>query len=372
MSVQSLSRPVSRKSDEVRRQVVALAHRLGPEAKLPTLAELARDHGVAVTTMQRVLDELEGGRIIRRRQGSGIFVASHVGKRQIALVCAPSFFLSAGHSPTWDRLLALVAQRATREGERFSFHFIEADEQGARLQAQLENDIENGQVHGVIAVGLPHELTQWIEARGVPLVAVAGAARFVVTKDDAAYYGGMAAALQARGCQKIGLWQALSPGRALPQSALQAGRLAFSEALGALRLPFYHEFYADCAAQIAGAMVEMSLQEQGYALARRVLEQPTRPDGISIGDDLMTAGALTAFAEAGVVPGRDLEVATLSLAGSPMLWGRERGLILVEFDQAEFVDAIFEILGDLMNGVAPSTAPRLIAPKVRSGPDAAG
>ena len=99
------------KPQELCAQLAALAQRLGPEAKLPTVTELRKSLGVSLTTLNSALGQLEERGVIERRHGVGIFVAAqwqpkHVPKA-ISLVCDPTFFQVAGHSPFWDLLVCV-------------------------------------------------------------------------------------------------------------------------------------------------------------------------------------------------------------------------------------------------------------------------
>ena len=62
-----------------------LAHELGPDAKLPTVAELRARLGVSVVTLNEALHEAESRQLIYRRHGVGIYVSGSIRKR-VALV----------------------------------------------------------------------------------------------------------------------------------------------------------------------------------------------------------------------------------------------------------------------------------------------
>ena len=47
---------------------------LVPGDRLPSFAEMYREHGVTATTMSRVYQQLEDERLIERRGGSGVYV----------------------------------------------------------------------------------------------------------------------------------------------------------------------------------------------------------------------------------------------------------------------------------------------------------
>ena len=357
------------KSHEIRDSLVARAQRLGPEAKLPTVQELCVEFDVSSVTMHRVLTDLEARRIIRRRQGSGIFVAPHVGQVQIALICAPSFFRSAGHSPVWDRLLILAEERATARNERLSCHFTTPDSQKTpRLHEGLETEIGNGQVQGVITVGLRTETTQWIEEQGVPVVATAGYGTFSVNGNEPEFLQRSTQALVERGCQNIAFWKGLMTRRYAPAAQNQRSRARFEAILRDCQFAVTASSFADRSSELRDGLIEETAQEQGYHLAHQILNRPSRPDGLILSDDMMTSGVLVALEELGLRAGHDLQIATQGVINSPVLWGREAGLILLEYDQDAHVDALFEMLDQLLRGETPSPAQRQISPTLRAVP----
>jgi DNA-binding LacI/PurR family transcriptional regulator len=96
-------------------------------------------------------------------------------------------------------------------------------------------------------------------------------------------------------------------------------------------------------------------REQGYETARSVFATDgqsvtSRPDGILITHDLMAAGAMKALEKLNIVVGRDIQIATLANAGSPILTDYEDQLIRLEFEAQEVASQLFVMLETLMRG----------------------
>jgi hypothetical protein len=68
----------------------------------------------------------------------------------------------------------------------------------------------------------------------------------------------------------------------------------------------------------------------------------------------MTTGAMAAMHQLGIRPGVDVHVASHANKGSALLFGYEQALIMAEFDPAEVVTAMYEMLAVLMDGGTPN------------------
>jgi DNA-binding LacI/PurR family transcriptional regulator len=90
---------------------------------------------------------------------------------------------------------------------------------------------------------------------------------------------------------------------------------------------------------------------QGIELAQKVFARPRSqwPDGLLIGDDTMTRGALLALQRMGIEPNRDIKIATHCNRGSSVLHGYKDELTLIEFDAQELVAGLFGTLQHLIN-----------------------
>jgi DNA-binding LacI/PurR family transcriptional regulator len=268
-----------------------------------------------------------------------------------------------------------MRQRAEAGAEEFSFHLSMPSHGVARSKVALHDgliqEIESGCVQGIISVGLDEDITDWIDAQGIPNVAFAGAGRYHVMIDAEELVRLAVKQLVEKGCRKVAFWQAAAPRRKTehPRGPSQESE-AFAEALQRNGLTFDTKLVRLGADHLPGhnVIATESTQEQGYRIATEVFSRgrKTLPDGIVINDDLMTRGALSALAKLGVQVGRDVKIATHANRGSTVLMGHEHEMSLVEIDPAELVQAIFGMLETLMNGETPPQECVSILPRLRA------
>jgi DNA-binding LacI/PurR family transcriptional regulator len=341
---------------EVGDRLRELALQRGPEAKLPTVRQLCDTLGTSVATLDNALDELEQQHIIYRVQGSGIYVSPRVNYRHIAVALEVGFFQNEVASPFWGMLWGLFVtraqERADTKHEEFSFHLVSSwDVDNPGLPPQLVEMLRSGQVAGAVGIGVLESAAATLRAH-CPYVAYAGPADYQVHGDGAAGMRMGVAALAEQGCRRIGLWVPAEANRTYPE--VPGDSLMFHEALRAVGLPFIPDVCRDNAVILnrAGAVTRQSHQEQGYDAVMELFRDSGRakPDGLLIGDDMMTSGALAAFQELGIRVGRDVHVATQANFGSPILFGYENVITRLVYDPAECVDKVLGTLERAMRG----------------------
>jgi DNA-binding LacI/PurR family transcriptional regulator/DNA-binding transcriptional ArsR family regulator len=345
------SPPAASKLETTRLRLEELAHTLGANAQMPPIRQLCADFGVSLSTMGAALAALEDRNLIRRRQGSGIFVAEGIRQHNLSLICDPNFLLEFGASSVWSQLVHAARQRAGDLDENLSIHFTQLGTgtpdtpATAALHDRLAGDIAGGNVQGVLSIGLPHALTRWIEGCGVPMVSFAGPSNFIVWLSALEVIQVAVAELAKQGCRALAVWSPTSVNRPEPPEIRQT----FFGALAAHGLEYRPEFarplLTDKAATISG---------QGFAAMEQVLRSERLPDGLICTDDMLAQGALMALERHGRRVGEDIHVATQANRGSPALLAWEDRITRLEFDPAEIVATMFEALGALMRGETPT------------------
>ena len=354
MPSSSFSLNITSKLEITCRRLEDLARTLGPDAQMPPIRQLCTDFGVSLSTMGAALTALEDRNLIRRRQGSGIFVAEGIRQRNLCLLCDPNFLLEFGASSVWSQLVHAARRRAGDLEENLSIHFTQlgadtSDTLGqASLHDRLAADIANGNVQGVLAIGLPHALTRWIEGCGVPVVSFAGPSHFIVWLSSLEVVQVGVAELARLGCRALALWSPVSMHRPEPSPEIFQTFLA---ALAAHGLPYLPALTKPLLSE--GAATDYSLSRQGFETMRRTLDSSARPDGIVSTDDMLTQGALMALGRLGDDAKTGIRIATQTNRGSPALLGWEDRLTRLEFDPAEIVATMFETLEALMGGEVP-------------------
>lgn len=329
---------------------------LSPGAPLPTVRTLREQLGVSNTTLDAAMAVLEREGVLRRRQGSGIYVTEARDQRKLLLICDPTMLVAFGTSPFWQKLIDLTRQSATERGELFSLHFSSptaTDSHAvlypAALHPAIVEEIGQKRVHGVLTIGLPHPVIRWIEAQGIPLVAFAGPANYMATiaSDEIVQLG--VPELIALGRRQIALW--MPNGSDAETSGV---RELFRGALlthGLADAPLRVDWDAPAVSGVC------SRTEQGYRLAMRHFghaDAPhSAPDAILSTDDMLTQGVLMAFQRLGLTPGREVAIATHANRDSPALLGWLNSITRIEFDTGEIVNLMIAMLEAQMAGDRP-------------------
>ena len=326
---------LSLKTKNIRERLLELAREIGPGGALPPARALRERLDTSNATLSAALDELAARGQVLRKPGSGIYISPTLDQRRLALAVNPEFFAQAGVSPFWGQLLLETRRRAEARGEALFLHFAERSirESEPLLPPGLTEEVCKGRLAGIIAIGLTHAQTRWIEAQGVPVVAFAGAARYLVQLAMEELVQSGVAALARSGCQRLAL---LSPTEN-PQASIP-----FRAACTAHRL----------AGQVLASTEPPSYAARGWALADQVLSAPC--DGVLSLDDTLTQGFLMHLHHTNRLA--QITVATHANTGSPTLLGWEDRLIRLEFDPAAIVSGLFSCLDALIAGtVLPST-----------------
>ena len=338
------------KTQEVCARLTEMAHSLGPESKLPTVLELRDQMGVSLRTLDSAMKVLEAGNIIYRIQGIGVFVSPSL-QRHVSLVCTPDFFQQASSSPFWPLMVESAGERARAKNEAFSCHFtVPGGHKGAPLHAGLAREIEARELHGLLGIGLDQETADWIEERDIPFVAFAGPGRWSVGMDTLLLIEMGVQELVALGCQRLSMWNPGSPiGRSVNVVGETACDLKWCETVKSHSLEMDEKLLRNQAYQ---RHLGESHQEQGFELAQEMFSAPksTWPDGILCRDDLMTHGMLLAMEKMGVCVGKDVHIVSHANSKSSVLLGREHLITRLEYDPAEIVRTMFDILETVMDG----------------------
>lgn len=337
-------------------QIARLACRLGAGARLPRALEMCREFNVATHTLNHALREVEAQGLITRRRGAGIFVTESAARLQnhapIALICRPSLFRMAGHSPIWDVLVEMIQKRAEAMEIHFDCYFSREPGSVPPLSPAVQNAIEERHVGGILGVGLPEEGAFWIMSRGVPVVNLFSRGNVTVNIEEESLVRLGVEALHRRGCRRVALWLSVPPLEDQNQVLASQRRVknSFDATTKELGLTLFPKLIEDNITLLKAATGTVPLtEEQGFALAQRVFGKPRAqwPDGIVLTEDTTTSGALEAMAEMGIVVGRDVYIASHTNAGSPLLRGKN--LDLVEVDPQEIVSAMFAHIERLMS-----------------------
>lgn len=344
------------KTQALSNHLAAMARRMGPGTRLPTMAQLALDLGVSVMTLNRAFSELEAQGIVVRRQGSGTYVAEKLSQTATALVYDRDVF-GPNASPFCALLLHEATRQAGENGEKFGL-FVCAPDSATPVPPDLEEAIKTRRLAGVLFAGESNPAAlQWLLDQKIPLVALSYApvAPYRVRIDHAqtAYLG--ARELARRGCKRIALWipAGVGIGPAQPDADFEE-LAAFRRALDESGVAYEGDLVFNLD-QLGAQVPDMPVQsnrEQGQNAAHAVFggARDSWPDGVVCLDDVFTLGALAEMKKLDIEVGRDVQMATHTNRGSQLLFGLGEGLVLLEVDPARVAAAMAEMLESLLRG----------------------
>jgi len=318
------------------------------------------------------LAELEAANVLVRRQGSGLYVSPKLHRKTIGVLLDSAFFERPEASPfwgmLWGRCAAIAQQRSETRNEAYVFHMVSSRSfPETPLPDAFDADLRAGRIHALLAFGIEGPMADALERTGLPFISFGGEGPHRVMTDPRAATCMGVAALAARGCKRIGFWEPIPPYRRVDYTRKSVHW--FRMALEAVSIPFVPELVRlnrpEGVSLEHGISTEVvtteSHQEQGMRTALEVFGGGARPDGVMIADDMMTFGALVAFERLGVRVGHDVQVATQGNVGSPILFGRDDEMAVVENDPARIVEAMFDLYDRLSTGAS-------VASRVRVGP----
>jgi DNA-binding LacI/PurR family transcriptional regulator len=354
------------KVEELYQRLRALALEKGPGAQLPTVRVLCESLATTRVTLREALTLLEAEHIIYTKNRQGIFVSPRIYHKSIHILFSSHSF-AAPASPFWSMLWVQLEQeamqRATFKDEICTFHLVKTtDDLHYSLPESIESMLQAERVDGALAIGIQSEGKGMLNGGDFPCVTFAGGGAWTVYLDFADFGRVATEALIRQDCKRMGWWAYNVASHPLEK---MGDVQIFRQLLQEYRKPLYPELIR--IPHVPPSQTSLSLQEQGYLLAREVFEGPisARPDGLVISNDMMTDGALVAFDELGICIGRDIQVVTHANAGSPILFGRTKHMTVIEYDPALLAQAMFSMLDTLMAGQQPEEQNVRIRPRLR-------
>lgn len=369
----------SNKVTELCTRLSELALEKGPNARLPSVRELCQLYETSWRTLSDALDILEEQQLIYRKAGSGIFVAAHTPQKSICLLLNASWHIRPGASPFWGNLWGHISQQVQRhrhemQRECHTFLFVQPEDGSPELPGDFLRLLEAGRVSGVIAIGTHFDVVHWLTKQQIPCVTFAGWGPYHVGLDNVELLRMGIECLARQGCHRIGFWVDLPEegnGReAILAHLEQQGKFEhyFRYFLNAYGLPFDPDLVRCCEVPPGHSVKELTLQDQGYLLAKQAFSDPAQlpPDGIFISNDLMTEGALMGLAASGIQPGKDIKIVTHANSDTMLLFDYFDGLTAIEYDTAELAEKLFSMLVQVLSGHTPAQPIIQLAPRIRT------
>ena len=340
--------------DALARQLRKMATKCAPGQRMPSYRSLMREFGVSQTTVAAALRRLEEEGVTETKLGSGVYVARDAKRNPVLLLCDSASFVNA--SPFWEMLLEGVIRPYSTRPDDLVAEFT-VPNLGPREEISLSRIISSGlwsklqarQFAGVIAVCVDERLVWEFERLGIPVVGFGCPAHYMVRLAvvEACQMG--VQSLVELGCKRIALYNA--PHITVREVFL--GALAMhgaSECIVPPKMGF----------QVRGAQLgyRSRLVESGINEARRLFgpgsDPSAKPDGIVSVDDMFTQGFLIGLGLYGILPGRDIEIATHENLNSPILSPWSKDIVAMEFNVSSISTALTAGIESISVGKTPN------------------
>jgi DNA-binding LacI/PurR family transcriptional regulator len=356
------------------RRLEAFIRRSKPGDRLPSYTEMMRQYEVGQVTIDRALREFDGKGWLRREHGRGIFISERATQRQIGIVLGRNIF-SGTISPIYQELIRLADIRAETAGHHVSYFLntpqVVVEKGGKAVHRDLLDALQEKKLDGGILL-LPRGTweSRWLWSHGVPTVTFTSdpAVPPAVGYDYDAFVRLGVEALATAGCRSVALITMTDQGRT---ERLAAELATCTEAAATCGIEFRPEWLRSPLPHPPEDMDDSapSNEEYGYRAFRELTDSGRNlpVDGIISNDDMTTRGILTAMREYGLQAGREVQVATHVNRGTNVLFGYS-GLLHLEANPQELIDAIFTELEAVMNGEDAPTEPVLVQPHLVAAP----
>lgn len=356
------------KSEKLVERLMALAHRLGPGAKFPTVREMCARYDVAIVTLTGALAMLEARGAITRTHGHGIYVSEQINRKSIALVLGHDIFETG--LPPFYALFIQACRRTLRSLGYHVFYFADIPEASSAgspfpVREDLSDAIRDNLLHGLILA--PQTSANQIarfRAADIPVVAMSCSGEpATIAIDYHAIIEEGVEMLAAAGCKRIAL---VSPfdyqAETGAKNPRRQDRCVFNQVVNQFGMSSQeHWFLSNHPAgdgngpffRLGSHSAETLLGDTGHK---------TRPDGIVVLDESVAAGLLPTVQTMGLGLGRDVHVATHANRGVELLNPYIPAIHRIQIDQDVVFNATFRMLDAVMTHPATAPEPVLIPP----------
>lgn len=338
-----------------------MAEEAGPGARLPSVRTLRSDLNISHAPLEAALGQLEREGVIERRQGAGVFVKERITVSRCAIIFDSHFLYGGGLSPFWPLLLRALMTAGVERGWEPVLHLPLAGsylntpdhvEKGA-LPMNLVNELTDGHVRGVIAIGLPQSVFNFINQFKVPISAFAGYGRRRV---------------EMRGSIFL-------------RMAIEAAAEDGFTGLTMLDRRSWDEEQVEATAReygLDGKVLEVGTEgvgsfrdnlKDGYDASWLVDRESLQHSALVCGTDMVSLGLLMGLRRRGLEPRRDFGLYTHANRGSSVLLGWDDDIVSIEYDPEVVATMLFDLLEGDIRGRMPRHAELAATSPVSTGPD---
>jgi DNA-binding LacI/PurR family transcriptional regulator len=322
------------------RSRIAKQHR--PGDMLASERDLAARYAVNQRTVRQALDVLTQGGLVARHHGRGTVVVDRHATGEFAVVIWPHF-LRADASPYFGLACTAITDALQAHNPHWAvkLHMGQAPAVGVAQPSTLdllEPDVLK-RLRGVFSFHRLDGMETGLEAAQVPMVFLCESDRYCSAQFDyRSFYKLALAHLREAGCRRVG---ALHLGNS-PQF-----EPAFAAGLRANRLKTRTGWNVSFDEKRAVSDPE----QDGYESFMRLWDQPERPDGLLVTDDIFCRGVLRAILHLGIELPDTLRLVSYANRGAALPY--HQPVTRVEFDAGEQARVAVEMMMAVMSGRRP-------------------
>ena len=322
---------------------------LKPGDTIPPYRELVTLLEASDGTVRRALGILEERGLIERRQGRGTFVKDRLAVGEVA-VLAWSDLMRPNNFPCYGMIVAALVKAlgARNPNWKVKVHVGQAPSESVAPAGTfdlLEPDVLK-RLRGVFSFPSPRQLGNLVpglKAANVPVVILTESddVDYSVCIDRRSFYALAFAELRAAGCRRVGV---VYLGQSRPDLDNDP---AFARTVGSGDLETRPEWLIG----LDGSSTASALEQAAYASFLRLWEQPERPDGLVVADDICCGGILRAIPQLGIRMPDTLRLVSHANRGHDLPY--HQPVTRVEFDPDEIADHAAEMMTALLYGRQP-------------------
>ncbi len=266
-------------------------------APLPSVGEIRKTLGVGQLPIQKAFDLLETqGKIVRKRR-KGIFVSDHTQTGEIVIIVRPGLlgpFASPYYAFACDALVQMIHEQRPRMEIRINPGRPAANEQEYAQALNLTKPEIAAKLRGVFSFHPLFEVSQKLGCLGIPVILMGNmdcnCGEYSISFDSQGGYQQYMTALVNAGCKSVGIIGAVDYEEGALCSALEIGIHAAGEA----GLKIKPEWIP-----VTKTKKEIT-SKIGYEQFLQLWNQPEKPDGIIVVDDIVCRGVLQGCLQMGI------------------------------------------------------------------------
>lgn len=317
---------------------------LKPGDTIPPYRELVTLLGASDGTVRRALGILEERGAIERGQGRGTFVKDRLAVGEVAML-AWSDMMRPSNFPCYGMIASALIKVLCEQNPnwRAKMHMGQAPTGGVAPAGTfdlLEPDVLK-RLRGVFSFPSAKQLGNLVpelKAANVPLVILTESdTEYSVCIDRRSFYALALAELRAAGCRRVGV---VYLGQSRPDLDNDP-----EFARGDI------ETRPEWIIGLGQSSTASALEGAAYASFLRLWEQPERPDGLVVADDICCGGILRAILQLGIRLPDMLRLVSHANRGHDLPY--DQPVTRVEFDAEEIANHAAEMMTALLHGRRP-------------------